>query len=67
MNGPRIIEQPTAIATTPRARTEGRTGVRATASGWVAIQNGRLVGGPHRGSRGFLQATREAGTTDVIR
>jgi hypothetical protein len=77
MTGPRIIEtQEEAFAheaaaagqrARERARTEGATGARYTPDGWIAIRNGRLVGGPHRGTRGFLQASREAGTTEVIR
>lgn len=67
MPGPKIIEMSSFERSSRKAATEHATGVRSTPKGWIAIRAGRLVGGPHGGSRGFLQASREAGTREVLR
>lgn len=62
--GPKIIENAPSFE---RARSRGReTGVRWSGGAWHAIRDGKLVGS-HRGSRGFLQASREAGSRTVLR
>lgn len=64
MPGPKIIE--TAPEPPRQRRTERQTGVRPEADGsWTAIRNGRFVG-TFRGTRGFLAASRAAGSTERL-
>lgn len=57
-----IISQPTPDKPVRRHRFEGQSGVFEKDGAWVAIDKGRYAG-EYRGKRGYLQATRAAGTT----
>jgi hypothetical protein len=64
MTGPTIIAQAAPDQRAIRSRYEGQSGVRwnKETREWVAIKNGRYEGS-FRGKRGFLAATRAAGST----
>ena len=69
--GPRILEMPaettvTAAEHEQKARDEGKTGIRRSASGaWVAVVDGRLAGA-WSGAGSKLRAIRAAGTNTVL-